>query len=250
MSSGGGAAGGAGAGAAAAAGGDGGGEAQQGAERAPTYGNGNGHGADVAALAEQLGAMSSGQEEMRQFLMSQPWAQQAEADPYDDDSDDLGLDFEDDGDELRGYDDPGGFDGDPDQMAEEIATATDGYVRAAVAPLANELAEMRRETAMRDLVAEFPDMGDPDIAGEVVQQAHALAEAHGHPEVAGEPWFWRIVYAAQTAYQAAAEEGQEPPDTAHLEGGAGSAGGQRQGETNPLLQALDGPPGGRNVLPF
>ena len=36
-------------------------------------------GPDVGALSEQLQQMSGGMEEMRSFLMSQPWAQQGDA---------------------------------------------------------------------------------------------------------------------------------------------------------------------------
>lgn len=252
MSSGAGAAGGA-AGTGVASGGDAAGQGEA------TNGNGNGHGqgVDVAALAEQLGQMSEGQEQMREFLMSQPWAQQAEADQYDDD-DGLGLEF--DGDELGGYDqpggfdDPGGFDGDAEtrEMAEAITNATDGYIQAAVAPLEQRLEQMQMEKEWGEIADEFPDLQDVGLARETFEIAGAYAAAKGWPQqVASSPGFVRMTYLAMQAIKHAQEEAEmEQPDAAHLEGGAGAAGGQSQGEQNPLLQALDGPPGGHKVLPF
>lgn len=252
MSSGAGAAGGAaGAGVAATAGGDAAGQGEA------TNGNGHGQGGDIAALAEQLGAMSSSQEEMRQQLQQWVEGAQQQPDQWGDDGDNLGLPFADD--ELGGYDDdpggfgdPGDFDGDPAQMAEEIAHATDRYVQAAVAPLEQRLQEMQMDAEWRQIAEEFPDLGDVDVARETFEAAGALAAAKGWPgEVATSPGFVKLTYLAMAAIRHAQEEAEmEQPDAAHLEGGAGAAGGQSQGETNPLLQALDGPPGGSKVLPF
>ena len=104
---------------------------------------------------------------------------------------------------------------------------------------------------MRDLVDEFPDMANPDVAKEIVGQAHELAQANGWPqEMAADPRFWRLTYAAQQAFAAAQEEGRDDPQAAHLEGGGGAASAQRSSGDDFLKMLDDGTQGGRNVLPF
>lgn len=200
-------------------------------------------GPDLGALAEQLGQMSQGQEEMRNFLMSQPWAQQEAAQ-----SDEGAGDQQADGIDLSFLDDAYGVD---QQTATQLADVIERQMQQREAALKQEfqkqlegvterVSERERMEQMRDLVDEFPDMADPDVAKPIVGQAHSLVEANGWPEtLAADPRFWRVVYAAQQAFAAAQDEGGEDSQAAHLEGGAGaaSAGGQRGDD---ITQILDG----------
>jgi len=235
----------AGAASGASSGGDGG-EAQQGEAQAA-------QGPDVGALAAQLGQMSEGQEQMRQFLMSQPWsqqeAQQENGEGAGGEPEALDLSFLDD----AGYD---------QQTATALADVMQRQVQTQVEAAQREwqqqhqalnerVSEREKMEHMRDLVDEFPDMANPEIAQQVVQQAHQLTQANGWPaEMAADPRFWRIAYAAQQMFAQAQEEGSEQPDAAHLEGGAGaaSAGGQQGDDFTQMLDAAG--EGGRKVLPF
>lgn len=193
-------------------------------------------GPDTAALAEQLGQLSSGQEELRQFLMSAPWqAQEAEGEQ---DGQDLDLSFLD-------AEDPG-FD--PNTIADRLGGLIEQAVEQRVAPQTERLAQLERAAEADRLVAEFPEMGSPETANEVVKTAGDLAQAVGRPEIANEPWFWRLTYMAGRAADHANEEGAGAPDAAHLEGagGAGPGGGQQVDLGQQIVDAKRG----RGVLPF
>lgn len=230
-------------GASAGSNGDAGGDAQQDGAQAS--------GQDFGALADQLGQVNATQEEMRQFLLSQPWTQQADegAEAPAEGNDGLDLSFLDD----AGYD---------QQAAQQLAGVFEAQVQKQVEAAKREMeqrfnsvnervTERERMEQMRDLVEEFPDMANPDVAKQVVQQAHELVQANGWPtEFAADPRAWRLVYAAQQAFAAAQDEGSDDSDAAHLEGGAGaaSAGGQRGDDFTQMLDAAA--QGGRSVLPF
>ena len=77
--------------------------------------------------------------------------------------------------------------------------------------------------------------------------AGQLAEAHGQPELANEPWFWRLTYMAGRAADAAQEESGDVPAPAHLEGGTGAVPGAGGAD---LGDAIVGARRGASVLPF
>jgi hypothetical protein len=224
----------------------------------------NGHGengnADFAAVMDQLSQMSSSQDELRQFLTAQPFQPQAgndlgwaEGDGLDaagqqagwDPGDDFGEGF---GDELTG--DPVR---DAQVLGDHFDAAMQHHVEQAVAPLREHMAEMERVADARDLTMEFPELSEPDTAKQVLRMSSDLAQAAGHPEIANEPWLWRLVYAAGRAYDAAAAESAESPDAAaHLEGGGGAGPGSSDAPSmvDQILTPDESQGLGRRVLPF
>lgn len=246
---------------AAAAGGDAAnGQAQQGQQGAEANGQ-HAAGLDPAALNATLEALQGGQEELRQLFQSQqqPPAQQPEGEPEGEDAFDLDG-FDDlDGEGLPW--DGDGLDGEPADVAEATATAVDTYLQAAMAPLARELSATRQQMSEMDLrskinelVAGRPELGDPKVGAEVVEAARTLAEAHGMPELGGQPWLWGLVYDAMKAHQyAELEEGHEGADdaAAHLEGGGGATpGGGQQDPGAEWARRVAGMRRGSSVLPF
>lgn len=195
-------------------------------------------GPDIGALSQQMESYGQTLEGMREFLQSQPWAQPTEgAGEPEPAQENLDLSFLDE----AGYD---------QQAATQLADVIEKQWQQREAALRaemdqrhqqfeNRLTEREQLEAMRDLVDEFPDMADPEVHTQIIDQARALVDARGwDPKMATDPRYWRDVYMQQQAAKAAQDEGREEPKTAHLEGGAGaaSAGGQR-GE-NDILQAL------------
>jgi hypothetical protein len=206
-------------------------------------------GQDVGALAEQLQAMQAGQEELRQFLTSQPWQQQQQGEEQQEETAEEPLDLS-----FLDPEDPG-FD--PNALAERlgglISQTAEQRAQALIAPVQQQQAEMRRQNEARDLVAEFPEIANEETAQQVTSVARQLAEANGHPELADEPWMWRLTYLAGRAIDSANDEGSDEPGAAHLEGGGGArpTGGQQGDPADAYRQALrEAARGGSSVLPF
>ena len=229
-----------------AAGGQGTAQGQQAAQAAE--GQQQTQGPDIGALAGQLEAMHAGQEQLRQLLMDSPVLQpqgEPEADP-----EPLDLSFL--------MDDPG-FD--PQQMSQRLGGALEQaaqqQAQTAVNPLQERLDQMeqrlnesRIEQQARDMAAEFPELDDPQVAGQVVGAAQQIVEAQGWPAaVASEPAFWRLIFMAGRAAEAAQNEGTEDPRAAHLEGGAGARPGGSQ-QVHGVDSILSPDRKGRGVLPF
>lgn len=206
--------------------------------------NGEGTGTDdgLGQITETLTSLTEGQEELRNFLQSAPWQQQAEtpAEPQTPEEP-AALD-------LSFLDDP---DLPPEDLAERLTGAFDErsqkMVQEALAPLQEKISEQERRAEAETLVSEFPDLADPDTAEAVVHASRQWAEATGQPELANSPALWRLVYMAGRAAEAANSESSEAA-AAHLEGtsGAGPAGGQQVDPADRIINA-DGP---RKVLPF
>jgi hypothetical protein len=235
------------AGAAASGGqGDGGGAATQG------DGGGDG-GADLNQLAAGLAAQQATQQEMYDYLRAQPWAQaegqqqgQQEATPTTAQPDALDLSF-------LNMDDP---QFDPGQMAERLGSLIESTVdqrvqqgiQQAVNPVNERVQQMQREAEAAALVGEFPEFGEQETAQAVLQTAGQLAQAAGHPELANEPWLWRLTYMAGRAADAAQEEQGDTPAPGHMESGSGATpGGSRPGMT---ADDIVGAKRGASVLPF
>lgn len=230
------------------------GQGQAGGGDAAAQGNGEAQaaqesGGSEAQLAQQLSELASSQQDLQQWLRSEPWQQQEtpqeEAQTQEEPLDLSWLDPAD-----PGYD--------PEQIAQRlgglIEQAADRRAQemrqSDIDPLKNELADMRRQSEAERLVGEFPALGETETANEVVQVARQIAEANNRPELANEPWFWRLTYMAGTAAEAANEEGSESPRAAHLEGGGGAA--PAAGQVDYAAQIIDGGGEhlGRRALPF
>lgn len=227
--------------------GDAAGTATQGQQDAGQGGEQQGGGPDIGSLSEQLATLSGGMEDMRSFLQSQPWQQEAaddgtpptgapEADAFD-------FSFLDP--EAPGFD--------PEQIASSLQQVVDRAVeqrvqtaiQQQVQPVADKTAEMQREREAEALVHEFPALGDQETAQQLVHVAGQVAEAYNHPELANEPWFWRTIYMAGQAADMASQEGTAP-GPAVLEGGGGA---MPSGSQEDLASAIVGAKG-RGVLPF
>lgn len=222
-----------------------GGEAAQQAQ-----GNGNGDtggeaaqsGPDLSALAQQLEAVAGGQEELRTFLSQHPalqTQQETEAAPAAPDIDLSWLDQD--------------TEADPAQMQERIQQSFAQYVSHAVeqanAPVMERMQAMQQETAIRDLVEEFPEIADPEVHTEVIRASQEYAQLLGQPQLGSDPRLWRLVFAAGRAFDAARQEGAEAPGAAHLEGGGGAnPGGSQVDPADAIMNA--GGKRGASVLPF
>lgn len=237
---------GAAAGGAAAAGQGDGGDAQQGGEGAGT-------GPDFAAMQQALTTQGETLESMRDFLQSSPWQQiqgaaqgdgQQQGDPAAQAEAGLDLDL--------GFLDPDvAATMDPQvlqqKLQDTISQAAEKIADRKVAPAMEGLAEMRRSNEVTALVGEFPEFGEEDTAKSVVGAAKQLAEQMGQPALANEPGFWRLVYMAGRAADAAAEEQGDISAPVSLESGAGATPGGGGGD---LGDQIVGARQGRGVLPF
>jgi hypothetical protein len=210
----------------------------------------DGVGMDPAALADQFGQLTEGQEEMRSILaglqehLTQPQEDGPGLPPLDLDASDL---------EHAGGD-PGDAFGDPMADAHEQAQALEAFVtdrvQQAVAPLAQEMEQRWRAGEYRDLAHELPELGHEGVLGEVLNLARTVADAEGWPaQMASSPAMIRMTYLATRAVEAAQHEpdGEEPPTAAHLEGGGGA--GPCGGRGASAAQAIVGA-GRTNPLPF
>lgn len=230
------------------------GSADAGGEAAQQNGHANGNGQpdggpDYGKLSQQLEQLVGGQEELRRWLVN--GGPEGE---YNDDGDAFdGDDFEFegfegfDGEGFEGAAEPGGLDldGDPEELTSQLMEQFDAATREAVAPLAHALAETRSEFAAfqdesqwKELLAEFPAIGqDPDY---FVRATHAWAEVAGVPP---SPHVARLVYLAHQGLAAAQAEmdREDAPATAHLEGGGGAMSAPRQ--STPADRILN--PGGK-----
>lgn len=208
-------------------------------------------GPDVGALAQQLETLSGGQEELRQFLMSQPWQQQEPA-GEEPETPETPLD-------LSQFLDPMEAAYDPQQLAErlsgyvqqEASRMAQEMVQQHIEPLKGEWSEMRVQQEAQMLVDEFPELGQPEVAEKVAGKggvAEQLAQQLGMPELAAQPKFWRIAYIASRAMDAMQEEGAEDPRAAHLEGGGGAR--PSAPEQVDLGEQIVSARRGASVLPF
>lgn len=188
--------------------------------------NGQQGGPDWGALSGQLDQLVGGQEELRQYLSSEPWNQQQQGDPAQQQQEpqqpEVDLSFLDPADPAY----------DPEQLTERLTSTFAQYVeqaqQQAMAPVMQQMAEMRQEAELRDLLGEFPDLGDEQTSRQVVEAAHQYAQALGMPQAANEAGFLRLVYLSGRAIDAAQGEGSGDPGAAHLEGGGGPGAGASQ----------------------
>lgn len=172
-------------------------------------------GQDFSAFQQQLGDLTTGQEELRQLLQSAPWSQQ----DVDQVQQEEGLDLS----FLNEYQDPAA---EPQSLADQLQPAiqqlVDKQTQQAILPLQQQMQEARVEREAQNLVDEFPDLATPEVAQHVVQTAQQLAQELGQPGLANEPRFWRMAYMMGKAAEAANSEGRDAPSAAHLEGGGGA----------------------------
>jgi hypothetical protein len=205
-------------------------------------------GPDLSALADQLGTLSAGQDEMREFLQSRPWDGQQEPEQAQQEQQEPELD-------LSQFLDPADPSYDPNQVAQQLSDVVEKVVAQRVeqglAPLQEQVQDVRRERDWQAIADEFPELVNEEVAKPVFQLAKTLAEHNGHAELAQEPWFVRMAYITGKAMETANEEGAEAPSAAHLEGGGGAApAGSQVDALTQVFGGEEGIPLGRKVLPF
>jgi hypothetical protein len=132
-------------------------------------------------------------------------------------------------------------------MGPEVPDPTDpGYVQALIAQEARQAAEQmiqpwmeqqeeqRREVETNQLLEDYPELGEQEVATEVMGEAQEWARDLGNPALAGEPAFVELVHlAAKTAARA----GEETPaggggehTVQQLESGGAAPGGGPQAD--------------------
>jgi hypothetical protein len=199
-----------------AAGGDGGnGEAQ-----------GEGQGPDLSGMVDQIGQIASGQEEMRQYLASNPW-QQPETEPEAQPDEGLDLSWLDPNAPV--YEDPAAV---AQRLNDQISGAVEQRVQALTDPMREQMAEMRRDQQARDLAAEFPEIATDEMANQIAGPgglAAQMADQLGQPGLAAEPSFWRLVYMAHKQAEQA-NNGSDGPGAAPLESAGGPGPAQQTNE--------------------
>lgn len=211
----------------AAAGGEGQAAQGQGGEAAQN-GQQQAQGPDLGQLAEQIGALGGGLDEMKQFLQSNPWQQQQDQGQGQQQDEGLDLSFLDPGQQMLG-DDPAALSA---QLGEVIKGAVQQQAQALMAPHVEAQNEMRRNIEARDLAGEFPELSTPEMANKIAGQggvaeqiAQQIANAVGQPQLAkalaAEPALWRMAYGYHKGIEYANNQGSGDPGAAHLEGGGG-----------------------------
>lgn len=205
---------------------------------------------DVNQMVEQLGQVASGMEEMRTFLASQPWQQQAGEgeDQQQADPNELDLSWLDPN--AQTYEDPQAV---AARLNEVINGAVDQRAQQLIAPLQAQQAELRRDQEARDLAGEFPELADEKMAkmiagpdGLAVQMAQVL----GQPALAHEPAFWRMTYLAHKATEANNAQNGDAPNAANLESGSGPGPANQPSPEDRIKQIMNAGGRGASVLDF
>jgi hypothetical protein len=187
---------------------------------------GEGQGPDLSGMVDQIGQIASGQEEMRQYLASNPW-QQPEAEPEAQQDEGLDLSWLDPN--AQQYEDPAQV---AQRLNDQISGAVEQRVQALTDPMREQMAEMRRDQQARDLAAEFPEIATDEMANQIAGPgglAAQMADQLGQPGLAAEPSFWRLVYMAHKQAEQA-NNGSDGPGAAPLESAGGPGPAQQTNE--------------------
>lgn len=205
-------------------------------------------GGDLSQYEERLQSLSTGQEELRQFLQSnpvlnpqEPEAQQEAFTPD--------LSFLDQADQM----DPATFN---QHLTDVISQTADARVQEALkqelGPMRDEMAQQRLQADAERLVSEFPQMADPAVANQVFNTNKQWAEANFPGDIAAKliasPQMWRHTFLAGRAMEAMQQEAGGESPAGHMEGGGGAIPSGGQQDLGALIKG-DGR-GGRSVLPF
>jgi hypothetical protein len=198
----------------------------QGQSQGENTGDGQGTGQDFSQITNSLESLTGGMEEMRQYLQSQPWQPQQEAEVQaEEPAPDLSSLLDD------VYD--------PRELAERMTgyvdTATTRQIQQALQPvlqqnqqLSEELQNLKWQSDAASLVDEFPQLQDQKVAEQVFEKARevALELTSGDEQAANamlrNKGLIRMTYMLGRAVDTANAEQAGDPNAAHLEGGAGA----------------------------
>lgn len=180
------------------------------------------------AIEAILGRVAEQLEANHQVLAERPWEQSAAGDEGEGEgSGELDLGFLDDT-------QPGWT---QDKALQDLASLIDGRAgekaQELVAPALQRLQTLETNQAIDDLVARYPQFGEPEVAQKVMQDSRAWAESVGLPELGANPEVYRLIYLASQTIEAQGRENAAGADgAATLEGAGGaSPGGSGQGDT-------------------
>lgn len=185
---------------------------------------------DIAQVLDKIGTQL---EEQRQFLQTLPTADAGEQDgqegqdPAEAQDEQVDLNFLDE--TAPGYQGP-------EAAMQQLLSTIDGIAekkaQSLVGPLRNDIGELRTNAAIDDLVARYPQIGDPEVGKTVVSTAQEWARNAGHPELGTMPEFYELVYLAGRAAEQGQQEGASSEGSAATLEGAGGAspGGAAQGD--------------------
>lgn len=110
------------------------------------------------------------------------------------------------------------------QLQQFVDQRVTNAVQEAIKPLLENQERQRIVQEADQLEGEFPELADPEKAGQAVETARGLAEQMGQPELAGDPKFVRLSYLAGKAEQLAAQEtpAGSTQEAVSIEGGGGA----------------------------
>jgi hypothetical protein len=186
---------------------------------------------DLSPLTGQLEAVAQQQEELRQALLSmnqQP--PEPEPDPL------AELDFS--------FLDPQEPTYDPQEFQQQLQPAIHQ-----LAPIQEQLREQQYAQQAQQLVEEFPEMGQQEVAEAVCNFSEQIVQSEGWPpELATHPAMLRLVFMAGRAAEAAQQEGAAPAP-AHLQAPSGNVPGSGPQDPGDAIIGAAGQRG-RNALPF
>lgn len=229
--------------------GQGEGQAQTEGQNGDSQGQGQ-QGPDISGMVDQLGTVASGMEEMRQFLASQPWQQQATEGEQEQDNGELDLSWLDP--QSQTYEDPAAV---AARLSEQLNGAVDQRAQALIAPIAKQLMEMQHELQARDLAGEFPELASDDVANKIAGQGGLAQQLAGSLDrsqpLEGQPNFWRLVYMAHKAAESANAENGSGDPAARLESGSGPGPANQMTEADIVQGIVNAGDGlGKRVLDF
>ncbi len=204
-----------------------------------------GQGPDLATIASGQDDLRSQLEQMRSYMEEQSW--QPPEVPAEQDTPPEPADLS--------FVDPNEPNYDPQraagQLLEVLQQQNQQALSEALAPLQNDLQEVRSAREADYLAQEFPDLQNPETADAVFKATAEAVQAAGLPaEAAQNMQMVRLVYLAGRAQELAAGEQSEEQSqqVATLEGAGGaSPGGSTGGLT---AESIVSAPGGRSPLPF
>ena len=203
-------------------------------------------GPDLSGIESTLQSLAQGQEELRGFTQQQQqFLQERFAEPAEEP---VEQDFS--------WMDPVNPEYDPSvasqRMEEMIQQRAEQIISQQLTPLQEQQQQMRFEMQARDLVSEYPQLAEPEVARAVAENAKRLVqENNAPPELANEPWFWRLAFQAGRGVELANQENAASggPEAASLEGGGATPVPPGQDLVDRMFAADESHPGSK-VLPW
>jgi hypothetical protein len=127
---------------------------------------------------------------------------------------------------------------DPQALQSMIDARAQQLLQQHLDPLQQQVRSIQVGLDAEALTARYPDLAKEEVAGPVVEQARALAEAMGNPALAQNTQFVEVIYKAQMADARAAGErpaGAEEGFELERAGGAGPAAGEEPSIADRLI---------------